>query len=425
MSTVRTRTRHDDESALPKADHVVGPYARLAQLLGLPQRPSRRGAFASSHRIVHSAQVSWLGEKRTPLVVLCLAGGVLLLAFWALYTSDGAAKSRERDARLEQARTAGGAAAPPTLQVSVMEATRTPAADVVEIAGVLEPLRKTWVSAELAGRVVEVPAVEHAPVKKGAVLVQLDAALPRAELIRAEASHKLAKADLERQESLGQQSVASKSVLDRARAEERRAWAAVLEARTRLGHTRILAPFDGLVNSLDLDPGAYVQPGTPIAEVLDVSAVEISVPVSDRQIGAISVGDTARVRVDALGNDVIEGQVVRTGRAPEAETQRYPVVVELANPEGKLLPGMLAHVGLAFGGESSIRVPSRAIVREFELDYVFVLDAGDAVRRVRVATRPVPFRPDQVEVRSGLEEGSRVVVSAVSQLRDGMRVLVP
>ena len=62
------------------------------------------------------------------------------------------------------------------------------------------------------------------------------------------------------------------------------------------------------------------------------------------------------------------------------------------------------------------------MIREFELDYVFVIDADDRARRVRVATRPVPFRPDQLEVREGLEEGARVVVSGLQQLRDGVLV---
>ena len=361
----------------------------------------------------------------TPVLVLVVAAVVVALALWGMFTSDSAVKAREREARLQAAdETASGAAAP-TLQVAVVIARREPAADVVELAGVLEPLRRTWVAAELAGSIIDVPVAEHSPVKAGDVLASLDPALPRAELVRAEAAHRLAQNDRKRQENLGQRSVASASELDRAIAEERRAFAAVLEARTRVSYTRIKAPFDGLVNALELDPGAYVQPGTPVAEVLDVSRVEVSVPLSDRQVGAISVGDPAKVRIDALGNAVVTGSVARVGRAPQAGTQRYPVVVALDNTDGKLLPGMLAHVELGVGNEPSIRIPTRAVVREFELDYVFVLEGADTVRRARVATRPVPFRPDLVEVQSGLEADARVIVSAVSQLHDGMRVIVP
>jgi membrane fusion protein (multidrug efflux system) len=361
--------------------------------------------------------------QRTPLVVLCLASFVLVAASWALYSSDGATKARERDARLAAALEAGPSENPPTLEVASLTVKRAPRAELVELSGFLEPIRSTWVASETAGRIVEIGAMEHSPVSAGATLVRLDSALPEAELIRATASHRLAKDELERQERLGSRSVASEAELDRARAEERRSYASLLEARTRLEHTRIAAPFDGLVNSLDFDPGAYVQPGTPIAEILDVSTIEVSVPVSDRQIGAIRVGALARVRIDPLGNQIVEGSVVRVGGAPQAESQRYPVVVELSNETLTLRPGMLAHVSLELGTEPSIRIPARAVLHEFELDYVFVLDSQDRTHRARVAIRPVPFRPDQVEVLDGLAEGDRVAISAISQLREGLRVI--
>ena len=359
--------------------------------------------------------------------MLGLAGVVAGLSCWGLYTSEGAQKARERDARLAAARDGGPSDVGPTLTVDAFTARRAAATEVVELSGVLEPIRATWVAAEIAGRILEIPAVEHEPVAAGDVLVRLDSALPEADVIRAEADHKLAEAELARQKRL--QSVASEAELDRAIAEERRSWAALLEARTRLGHTRIRAPFDGVVNSLDLDPGAYVQPGSAIAEVLDVSLVEVSVPVSDRQIGAIRRGDAIPVRIDPLGNARIAGRIVRVGRAPQAETQRYPIVVQLENPDGVLLPGMVVHAELEVGRAEALRVPSRAVVREFELDYVFALENGNrpdvaVARRRRIQTRPVPFRPDWVEVTGGLDDGARIAASSVMQLRDGFPVRV-
>jgi len=366
--------------------------------------------------------VSWFARRRTPLFVQTLALAVIGAAGWALYSSDAAVKGRERESRLAEARASGEGAAVLRTRVDVVSALRRSEAREVELSGVLEPARATWVSAEVAGSIVEIPAAEHAFVEEGEVLVRLDASLPRAELIRAQASYDLALAELERQRQLGTRSVASESELDRARAEERRRYAALLEARTRLADTEIVAPFDGLVNSLDLDPGAYVSPGTPIAEVLDVALLELTLPVSDRQVGAIAVGALASVRVDALGNEGVAGRVVRKGGAPQTETQRYPVVLSLDNASGTLLPGMLAHAMLEVGTAPAIRLPASAVIREFELDYVFVVDANGRVRRTRVSTRPVPFRPERVEVLDGLEDGAKVVVSGVSQLRDGAEV---
>jgi len=367
-------------------------------------------------------------DRAIPLVVSLVAVFVVGLSSWAIYTSEGAQKAREREARLAEARAQGPGEPSRVVDVEVVTAERRSAQEVVELSGVLEALRATWVAAEIAGRVVDVPAVEHAPVDAGDVLVRLDEALPRAELIRAEAAHRLAKAELERQRRLGDRSVASQAELERAEAEERRSYAALLEARTRLGHATVRAPFDGVVNRLDPDLGAYVQPGTRIAEVLDVATLEVSVVVSDRQVGAVRPGDAARVRIDPLGNAVREARVARVARAPEEGTRRYPIVVELPNPDGRLLPGMLVYVELDVGESESLRVPMGAVRREFELDYVFTIDAGPeglpVARRRRVSTRPVPFRPDWVEVVEGMEDGERVVVRGVERLRDGAPVRI-
>jgi len=368
--------------------------------------------------------MNWPKIQRTPALVLAVALLIALASMWAFYTSDGAAKARERDARLQAALASGADALGPTLEVSVVVAKLSTSTEIVELAGVLEPVRSTWVAAEIAGRILEVPAEEHAPIVRGGLLVQIDSSLPRAELIRAEANLLLARSELERQEKLGSRSVASEAELDRAKAEERRAFAAVLEARTRLGHTRITAPFDGLVNSLDFDPGAYVQPGTPIAEILDLSQIEVTVLVGDRQVNVLRSGTQVKVRIDVLGSEPFAGRVARVAGAPQDGGQRYPVVVLLDNPANHLRPGMLAHVLFEVGTVSAIRLPRRTVLHEFELDYVFVLDENDAARRVRVLTRPVAFRPDQIEVREGLADGDRVVVTALEQLRVGMHVIV-
>ena len=118
------------------------------------------------------------------------------------------------DARLAAAQEGDTRELAPSLEIEAEIARAVPSAEIVELAGRLEPVRSTWVSAEMAGRIVSVPATEHAPVAQGEVLVQLDSALPRAELIRAEASHRLAKSELERQQRLGKRSVASEAELE-------------------------------------------------------------------------------------------------------------------------------------------------------------------------------------------------------------------
>ena len=183
-----------------------------------------------------------------------------------------------------------------------------------------------------------------------------------------------------------------------------------------------------MVNSLDLEPGAYLQPGQAVVELLDLSAIEVEFGVTDREVVALQVGDPVSLRVDVFPEEWFDGTIARVGRAADERTRKYPVQAHVPNPDGRLLASMLAKVRFSVGDSSpAIWIPRRALQREFEIDYVFVLEGDSrtaAIRRRRVTTRPVPFRPGLIEVIEGLGDGERVAVSRVRGLREGQRVRV-
>ena len=195
--------------------------------------------------------------------------------------------------------------------------------------------------------------------------------------------------------------------------------------------TRIVAPFAGSVSELDLEPGAYVRTGDPVARVTDLSEIELEVGVDDRQILALEVGHAARLRVDAYPGEWFEGVVVGLARSPDPLTRKYPVPVHVPNPSERLLPGMLGQLRFELGdARPTLRIPRRAVYQEFEVQYVYVLDSSEAAegeaqaRRRRVVVEPVPFRPDLLDVASGVEPGERIATSGVRELRDGLSVRV-
>jgi membrane fusion protein (multidrug efflux system) len=364
---------------------------------------------------------------------------------WLLQTSPGARLEREKASRLADVGDRPLRAAPPVVSVDGFLAREADSRLLVEVSGVLEPVRSVVKGAEVPGAVVEVAVEENAHVQAGDLLVRLDPALPEAAVARAraaarqaEAADRLARAELGRQRNLSQGGVNSAAELDRADTEARRAAAQVAEARaqlvdaeTRLAKTRIEAPFSGVVHLLDLEPGAYLQPGQPVAEIVDLSEVELEVGVSDRQIMALEDGAPVRVAVDVYPGEAFQGRILRRARAPDAATGKYAVPVRVANPEERLLPGMLASVRFELGdARPTLRVPRRAVLREFELDYVYALESVDGedgvalARRRLVKTRPLPFRPDLVEVLDGLASGERIAITGLRELREGLRVRV-
>jgi membrane fusion protein (multidrug efflux system) len=383
--------------------------------------------------------------SRVPLVVLSAAAVLVALGAVLTWTSDAARSDRERAQRLARAGGAEAAAAQAVVGVEGLVVNPSDARVLVDIAVTLEAVRSVRVGAEIGGRIVEVPIEEHQHVEAGEVLVRLDAQLSeaavaqaRANLLRARSTWSLANQQHGRQRSLSDEGISSDAEFDRTSSEASRsdaevaaAAAALREAETRLEKTRITAPFGGVVSELDLEPGAYLRTGDPVARVSDLSQIEVEVGVDDRQILALSPGDRARLAVDAFPGEWFEGTVVGIARTPDPATRKYPVPVRVDNPDERLLPGMLGHVRFELGeAREVLRIPRRAVYREFEVDYVYVLAETDepagsarALRR-RVQVEGVPFRPDLLDVREGLAPGERVAVSGVRELRDGLLVRV-
>lgn len=388
-------------------------------------------------------------RKTVPMVVLALAAAALLGAMLMFWTSPDAVARRERDAAARATRgdgtehaVASVVSAEALLAVEAHVARREIGSITAELSAVLAPIRSVVVAAEVAGQVVAVNAEEHERVEAGAVLIEIERAFlevaverARAQLLSAKAAHGLAVTELERQHGLAEREIASEAQLDRASNQERASYAALLDARaalsdarTRLEKTAITAPFAGVVNSLDLEPGAYLQPGQAVVELLDLSAIEVEFGVTDREVVALQVGDPVSLRVDVFPEEWFAGSIAQVGSAADERTRKYPVQAHVPNPDGRLLAGMLGKVRFSVGNSSpAIWIPRRALQREFELDYLFVLEGDSStplVERRRVKTRPVPFRPGLIEVIEGLGDGGRVVVSGVRELREGQRVRV-
>jgi membrane fusion protein (multidrug efflux system) len=327
-----------------------------------------------------------------------------------------------------------------TLQLSLQ-----PLVGRAELSGLIEARRAVEIYAENDGRVLEVGAEELDRVEADQLLFRLDplqaeAALARAQaaVARSESELDLARTELARQRSLADRSVASESVLDQAGNRERVARAALNEARAALRNAddqlakKILrAPFGGVLREFPVETGEYVQRGQRIAELLEVSRVRITVGLSDRDVVAVSADAEAEVRVAALPGERFQGRVLRVGAAADARTKKFPVQVEVGNPEGRLLPGMVARVELDLGEPAErLLLPRDATLDEFGQRFVYVVESADSdrepdalvARHRRIQVRRLPFRPADFEVTAGLEAGEVIAVTALRQLSDGVEV---
>jgi membrane fusion protein (multidrug efflux system) len=311
----------------------------------------------------------------------------------------------------------------------------------IQISGMVEARRRVDLFAEQSGRVLETGAERLDRVEEGQLLLRLDPLAAEVEVARAEAALAqakseldLARANLERLRSLASSRVSSEKDLDQAANDERVAlatWraadASLRDARDRLEKKTITAPFAGVLREFPVEVGEYVAPGERVAELLELSRVRIEIGLRDREAVAVSAGAVARVEAEARPGERFEGTVTRVAGAADPKTRKFAVQVELANPEERLLPGMIAKVELDLGqGREALLVPREAVLDEFGLAFVYVVEPGGpdgaVARRRRIEAKPVPFQPGDMEVTAGLSDGERIAVTQLRQLADGARV---
>jgi RND family efflux transporter MFP subunit len=202
---------------------------------------------------------------------------------------------------------------------------------------------------------------------------------------------------------------------------------AVERIKTMLGYTAIKAPYAGTVTRRTVDTGHFVQPasgpqGTPLLEVARTDTVRIFVDVPELEAGQVDVGDPAEVRVQAVDAEVIRAAVTRTSGALVESNHSLRVEIDVPNAGGRLRSGMYATVTIRLDERpEALVVPVTAVVRDAAGTFFCVVRDGKVERRpVELGLRSGAF----VEVRSGLDEQTAVVVKQPELLRDGQDVRI-
>lgn len=232
----------------------------------------------------------------------------------------------------------------------------------VKAAGQAVAARRTVILAQVSGRVVAIPVKESQAVAAGTPLIRLDPA--EYQLAVDEASANLRKAEAEyRSQTLFDDRIADEEERgERARNARARsgfdaAEVALQRALMNLERTRVSAPFAGRVADLRVVEGQWVQAGTELLEVADLDPIRVDVHVLETEVPSLAPGRPAAVTFAAYPNEVFRGRILTVNPRVEQDTRTARVSVEVANPGGRILPGMYAHVAL-----DALRFPDRVLV---------------------------------------------------------------
>jgi HlyD family secretion protein len=376
---------------------------------------------------------------------------------------------------------------PPEYEYVFAEVGRGEVVRFVSASGKLRALNTFKVGSEVSGQVTNVYVDFNSPVTAGQVLAEIDATRPRARVAQTRAQVDLARAaltqadaaidrartDVEiqqreyaRRTQLVERGFVSKAAIDQAqnalstaraalrtavaqaqsgRAQIAQSTAELSSAQLDLSRTRIIAPASGVVVDKLVDPGATVAASFQTPNLFEIAAdtsrMQVEASVDEADIGQVRVGQQVRFTVDSYPEDTFAASVEQI-RKSATETQNvvsYLVILNVDNPDGKLLTGMTANVEIVTGSKPNVpRIPvaaTRFRPRAGDRPPAEDDDSKDSNNATTTAAKPArrkpvtvwvagtdPYKPVKREVMLGLE--GEEFVEIVCGLKTGEKVLV-
>jgi RND family efflux transporter MFP subunit len=310
----------------------------------------------------------------------------------------------------------------PAVPVVVVKAQTSTFAEQLSVIGTIAANSEVKVVSETQGRAKKVNFLLGDQKSAGAVLVQVDDELRRANYESVKANYEKAKIDLERYEALFKEKAATDVQVESFRFAFKVAESQYIVARRQLNDTRISTPVAGTVTSKDVEVGSMIQPGTVIANIVDVSRLKVKVNVAERDVFKLKENQKVTITTDVYPGEKFTGTIsVINVKGDEAHT--YPVEIALQNNrKSPLKAGMFARVN--FDGISTrpmLSIPREALIGSAKEPQVYVINGNKAVlRNIVVGTET----EKALEVIEGLKEGEQVVLSGHINLRDGVAVQI-
>jgi RND family efflux transporter MFP subunit len=307
----------------------------------------------------------------------------------------------------------------PEVAVHVQTAKETSTQPQVEMVATIEAVEQAAIAAKVTGTIIELPVVLGSRVSKGDTLARISADEISARVLQAQAQLTQAKRNLNREQKLLKRNATTKETVNSLRDMFSVAKASLQEAKTMLGYTTILAPFNGVVTQKFANSGDLATPGVPLVQLENDASLQAVTAVPESLIHYIKSGDKLTVEVPSA-QLTLTGTVAEIAPAANPQSRTAPVKINIEYNTA-LRTGQFARVILPVALAKTLFIAKSAVIPFGQMDKVFVVEDGKAkLRLVRTGSQS----GDLVEILAGITDGDRVIVENNTLLTSGQPVTV-
>lgn len=274
--------------------------------------------------------------------------------------------------------------------LQIEERSSQPHSRVIRIYGQTEPLRSVELKAETQGAIVDIPAVEGQPIKAGDIIVKIDERDRRARLAQAKALVNQREIEYKAAQKLKNKGFQSEVRFAETQASLASAKAELSAIELDLAYTQLKAPFDGVLDRVNVEVGDFVGVGVfgvegALATLVDQDPLIVTGQVAEKDHAGLEVGAKANVRLNT--GETVDGLVTYLSTVADAESRTFRIEVKVPNPELSLPSGVSAELQIPSSEQAAYLISPSMLALD---------DSGEVGVHHLNAENVVQFTPIQI-----------------------------
>ncbi len=320
----------------------------------------------------------------------------------------------------------------PPATVTAITAEYQPWQPQIRAVGTLRAVLGVDVTCEISGLVRSLHFKSGDEVRKGQLLVELNADADRAQLESLKVAADLAQTNNNRDKKQFEVQAVSQATLDADAADLKSKRAQVDQQQALVDKKTINAPFAGKLGISTVNPGQYLNPGDKIVTLQSLDSLYVDFYVPQQELSHIAIGQAVIVNTDTYPGRTFSGKITTIDPKVDPETRNFQAEALISNSRRVLLPGMFASIEVQSGAvQRYLTLPQTAVVYNPYGDTIFIVEEGSkgpgnkpllTVKQSFVSVGEK--RGDQVTILTGLKEGEMVVTSGQLKIRNGSPVVI-